>query len=270
MKLIRNRGHGTGTLSLLAGNMIAADTLGLDGFHDFLGGAPGAGVIAVRIADWVVRLTTSTMVQGIDYARTNGAHVLSMSMGGLASDALADAVNLAYRAGIVLVTAAGNNLAWLPSPKSVVYPARFRRVLAACGVMADGRAYAGLSAGTMQGNYGPKENMATALGAYTPNVPWAQIDCGKIVDMDGGGTSAATPQIAAAAALWLAGHWDTVKAYLEPWMRVEAVREALFTSATKFTPLMNQAETKQKIGQGVLRAFDALAGHCHVNLARTP
>ena len=258
-KLIRNRGHGTGTLSLLAGNMIAEDTPGLDGFHDFLGGAPEAGIIAVRIADWVVRLTTSTMVQGIDYAREQGAHVLSMSMGGLASDALADAVNLAYRAGIVLVTAAGNNFAWVPSPKSVVYPARFRRVLAACGVMADGRAYAGLAAGTMQGNYGPYEKMATALGAYTPNVPWAQIDCGKIVDMDGGGTSAATPQIAAAAALWLAEHWDGVKDYPEPWMRVEAVRQALFRSAAKWTPQMTQAETSEKIGKGVLRAFDALA-----------
>ena len=65
----------------------------------------------------------------------------------------------------------------------------------------------------MQGNYGPDSKMDTALGAYTPNVPWAQIDCEKIVDMDGAGTSAATPQIAAAAALWLAEHFDTVSAY---------------------------------------------------------
>ncbi len=50
----------------------------------------------------------------------------------------------------------------------------------------------------MQGNYGPAEKMATALGAYSPNVPWAQIDCGSIIDMNGAGTSAATPQIAAA------------------------------------------------------------------------
>ncbi len=56
--------------------------------------------------------------------------------------------------------------------------------------------------------------MKTALGAYTPNVPWAEIDCAKIVDMDGSGTSAATPQIAAAAALWLAEHWNVVKNYL--------------------------------------------------------
>ena len=97
--------------------------------------------------------------------------------------------------------------------------------------MADGRAYAGLSFGTMQGNYGPDSKMDTAIGAYTPNVPWAQIDCGKVVDMDGAGTSAATPQVAAAAALWLAEHWDAVQNYSQPWMRVEAVRYALFTAA---------------------------------------
>ena len=80
------------------------------------------------------------------------------------------------------------------------------------------------ASGTMQGNYGPASKMKTALGAYTPNVPWAEIDCANIVDMDGAGTSAATPQIAAAAALWLAEHWDAVKNYSQPWMRIEAVR----------------------------------------------
>ena len=121
------------------------------------------------------------MVQGFDYARAQGAHVLSMSMGGLSSEALVDAVNLAYDAGLVLVTAAGNNYAGVPSPKSIVFPARLHRVLAACGVMADGRPYAGLKFRTMQGNFGPANKMETALGAYTPNVPWAQIDCGKVV-----------------------------------------------------------------------------------------
>jgi len=255
---VANRGHGAGTLSILAGNRLSGAP-GWPGFSDFVGGAPGAKVIPVRIADWVVRLTTGTMVQGFNYATEQGAHVLSMSMGGLSSSALVDAVNLAYDKGMVMVTAGGNNIAFVPSPKSIVFPARYRRVLAACGVMADGRAYTGLSAGTMQGNYGPDSKMATALGAFTPNVPWAQIDCASFVDMDGAGTSAATPQVAAAAALWLAEHWDVVSQYPQPWMRVEAVRHALFTAASKSTAKMNAAETRQKIGQGVLKADDALA-----------
>ncbi|MDX8491909.1 S8 family serine peptidase [Mesorhizobium sp. VK22B] len=255
--LTSNRGHGTGTLSLLAGNKLDGTSPHWPGFTDFVGGAPQAKILPVRIADWVVRLTTGTMVQGIDYARQQGAQVLSMSMGGLTSQALVDAVNLAYDHGLVMVTAAGNNLAL--TPRSIVYPARYNRVLAACGVMGDGRAYAGLDFGTMQGNYGPPSKMKTALGAYTPNVPWAEIDCAKVVDMDGNGTSAATPQVAAAAALWLAEHWDVVKTYSQPWMRIEAVRFALFKAAQKSTPKMNAAETLEKIGQGVVRAFDALA-----------
>lgn len=259
MTYMRNRGHGTGTLSLLAGNKLDGTSASWPGFVDFVGGAPLATVVPVRIADWVVRFTTGSMVQGFGYARQIGAHVLSMSMGGIASRALADAVNLAYEAGVVMVTAAGNNIAWTPMPKSIVFPARFKRVLAACGVMADGRAYAGLQAGTMQGSYGPLSKMHTALGGYTPNVPWAQIDCGKIVDMDGAGTSAATPQIAAAAALWLAEHWAVVSQYPQPWMRVEAVRQALFASAQKTTAAMGAKETFEKVGQGVLKAQAALA-----------
>ncbi len=259
MEGIRSRGHGTATLALLAGNRRDGTSPNWPGFADPLGGAPFARVIPIRIADWVVRFSTSTMVQGFDHARRHGAHVLSMSMGGLTSAALVDAINLAYDAGMVMVTAAGNNIAGVPMPRSIVFPARYRRVLAACGVMADGRAYAGLHAGTMQGSFGPKTKMATALGAFTPNVPWAVIDCGKVVTMDGAGTSSATPQIAAAAALWLAEHRQTVAAYPQPWMRVEAVRHALFGAAAKSTALMDRTETFEKLGQGCLRADAALA-----------
>jgi hypothetical protein len=253
--LTSNRGHGTATLALLAGGK----PVGMPdwaGFTDFIGGAPFVTVIPIRIADWVVRFSVSTMVQGIDYARQCGAHVLSMSMGGVTSAALVDAVNVAYDSGLMMVAAAGNN--YPATPSSIVFPARYRRVLAACGVMADGRAYAGLSDGEMDGNFGPRTKMETALGAYTPNVPWAVMDCQNIVGMDGAGTSSATPQIAAAAALWLAQNFDEVMAYPEPWMRGEAVRQALFASAAKSTAKMGMAETFEKIGMGVLKANAAL------------
>jgi hypothetical protein len=181
-------------------------------------------------------------------------------MGGVASAAWAEAVNRAYEAGIVYVAAAGNNISagFFAFPThQIVYPARFRRVIAACGVMADRRPYYGLKAGTMQGNWGPQGAMATALSAYTPNIAWARWGCEQIVLMDGAGTSAATPQIAAAAALYLQTHggdlFDSNK-YPEPWMRVEAVRRALFSSADKSTD-NGQVE---KLGNGILRAADAL------------
>ncbi len=247
---LRNHGHGTGTISLLAGPT--------------WGGAPQARVLPIRIADGVVRFSTGTMAQGFSYAVDAGAHVLSMSMGGLASEILADAVNKAYAAGVVMVTAAGNNVGGLPV-RSVVYPARMRRVIAACGVMANLKPYADLTDGVLEGCFGPGSKMATALSGFTPNIPWAEIGCPSTVDQDGQGTSCATPQIAAAAALWLARHWTTVMAYPQPWMRGEAVRQALFLSAAN-----GKTKPNPKLGWGPVRAEALLAHAPALAAALTP
>ncbi len=210
------RGHGTATLAILASAAY--------------GGAPHAQVVPIRVSDGVVIFRTSAIVGGIRHAIEQQCDVLSMSLGGLASAAMADAVNLAYRRGLLMVTAAGNNFEGAPIP-TIVYPARFRRVVAACGVMKDGRAYANLGPLKMAGCHGPPAKMATALAAFTPCMPWARIGSGDGEDRDGGGTSSATPQIAAAAALWMARHRAELAALPEAWMRVEAARRALFRSA---------------------------------------
>ncbi len=253
---LKNPGHGPGTIGILAGGKISHPDWA--GYSVAIGGVPFATVVPIRIANSVVHFTTRSMAKGFNYAVSIGAHVLTMSMGGLSSDLLVDAVNLAYDNGVFLVAAAGNNFAHTPMPRSIVFPARYRRVLAACGVMEDGRPYWGLRGFTMQGNHGPASKMDTALGAYTPNIAWPERGCADNVDMDGGGTSAATPQVAAAAALWLAQHWSAVKSY-PPWARVEAAREALFRSAGKSTAHMNASETKEFIGNGVMQAHAALS-----------
>lgn len=251
---LNNPGHGPATLAILAGG--APTVPEWAGHARPIGGAPFVTIVPIRIADSVVHFTTGTMVQGFDYATSIGAHILSMSMGGLSSDALVDAVNVAYESGVFMVAAAGNSYSWIPSPTSIVFPARYRRVLAACGVMADGRAYWGLDFGTMQGNHGPPSKMETALGAYAPNIAWAERGC-AMVDMNGAGTSSATPQIAAVAALWMAQHWATLQGY-PGWARIEATRQALFKSAAKRTATLSPAQTKEFLGMGVMQASDAL------------
>lgn len=254
--ILRNRGHGTGTLGILAGADMRGINLNSDyGFPDGfgpLGGTPLAKVVPVRIADSVVHFWTSTVAEGINYARQIGADVVSMSMGGLPSAAWADAVNAAYEAGVVLVCAAGNSFAGLPT-SLIVYPARFNRVIAACGVMAEGNPYYGLG-GPMEGCAGPASKMATAISAYTPNIPWARLGCSKTVDMDGAGTSSATPQVAAAAALWLAKNGGRFPR--RDWQRVEAVRQALFGTAGPRNQGLDQPDPL--LGRGMLRAADAL------------
>lgn len=259
-------GHGTGTLSLLAGGRFAMRTNGY-AFNDEIGAAPDARVVGLRVANAVVQIKTSAVAAAIAYAAElcgrpeSRVHVLSMSMGGVASQAWADAVNLAYEAGIVLVTAAGNNfsagfLGGVPAT-SIVYPARFQRVLAACGVMANFEPYYGLGLRTMQGNWGPRSKRGTSISAFTPNTPWARRGQPQIVDMNGAGTSAATPQVAGAASLYLRYHAEALlddARYPKRWMVGEAVRRALIASAR--APL--DGDDLEKLGAGMLHAGAAL------------
>lgn len=247
--VLTNLGHGTGTLSILAG----ASVNGVP-----LGGAAFLDVIPVRVADSVVLFRNSSIAKAFDYIHRlttsgNRVHVITMSMGGLASQAWADAVNALYELGVFIVTAAGNNFGNLPT-HNIVYPARFKRVVAACGVMADGTPYADLPVNIMAGNYGPDSKMATAMAGYTPNTPWARLGCSQSVNQDGRGTSAATPQIASAAALWIQKHKNQVDAYSQGWMRVEAVRKALFDSAR-----LTQSGLRARLGNGIVQANSALS-----------
>jgi hypothetical protein len=245
-----NLGHGTGTLSLLAGAIV-------DGIP--LGAAANLDVIPIRVANAVVLFKNSAIAQALDYVHSlandpnTRVHVITMSMGGLASQAWADAVNALYDLGVFIVTAAGNNFGNFPT-HNIVYPARFKRVVAACGVMADGRPYADLPLKIMAGNYGPTSEMSTALSAFTPNVPWARLACSQIVDHSGQGTSAATPQIASAAALWIQKYQSQWENYSEGWMRVEAVRKALFDSAR-----LESSAQSSRLGRGSIQAQAALA-----------
>lgn len=237
--LLDNSGHGTGTLSILAGAIGQDDTI--------LGGAPEADVVPLRVADSVVLLRTSALARALEYAVEQRCDVLTMSMGGVPSQAWAEAVDKLYEAGICFCAAAGNHVGILP-PRVVVYPARYSRVIAVCGVMANGKPYADLKGRVLEGSFGPDSVMKAALAAYTPNIPWAVFGCDSAIRRNGEGTSAATPQVAAAAALWFEKHKNELP---RDWRRVEAVRNALFSTA-------KLKSDKTHFGNGVIQARAAL------------
>ncbi len=251
--LLDNSGHGTGTLGILAGGTVPSEGGVL------LGGAPEAEILPLRIADSVVLLKTSSFAQALHYAAAHHCDVLSLSMGGLPSRAWREQVDQAYVSGLCIVAAAGNNFNGAPT-RHVVYPARYGRVIAVCGVMADGRPYAGLKGLTMEGNHGPRSSMRTAIAAFTPNIPWAVFGCANRVRLDGAGTSSATPQVAAAVALWMEKHKNELP---RDWRRVEAVRHALFSTAK------DPAGTLDKLGHGILQAASALAVRPRLDLPQT-
>jgi len=132
-------------------------------------------------------------------------------------------------------------------------------VIAVCGVMANGQPYAGLTGTALEGSFGPEAAMKGAIAAYTPNIPWARIACPDTIDLDGQGTSASTPQIAAAVALWYEKYKNVLP---RDWRRVEAVRNALFSSAKK--------QDATHFGQGILQARAALDIAPQLNLPKTP
>jgi hypothetical protein len=178
------------------------------------------------------------MAEGIDYAlgpsgdpanpnTANKCDVVTISHGGLPSESWADAVNNLYDAGVVIVAASGDNYSELPTHLTV-YPSAFNRVVTAVGATYDKTPYVTNKVGELQGSWGPDDVMKKAIAGYTPNVAWMLFQTTDGFDMDGAGTSASTPQIAAACALWIQIYG---KNYAAGWQRVEACRLALFRSA---------------------------------------
>ena len=166
-------GHGTGTLSLLAGGYINwPSQYGFPDFNDFPGANNSAEVVPVRVADSVVLFYSRNLARGILYAiaprnnRKNKCDVISLSMGGVASKTWAYAVNHAYEAGVAIFAASGDRFGKSP-PATTVYPARFNRVVSVCGVTEKYKPYyKKCNLTKCQESFGPDSKMNTAISTF--------------------------------------------------------------------------------------------------------
>lgn len=171
-----NPGHGTGTASVLVSLSPGRVT----------GSAPRAEHMAIRAIESVIRITQVSVARAIDWAVEHGAHVITMSLGGLPGLSLFRALQRAVRADVIVLAAAGNCVG------TVVWPARFDDCIAVAGVDVRDARWRGSCHGS-----------AVDISAPGENVFVATVPAGS---EQGQGTSFSVALTAGVAALWLAHH----------------------------------------------------------------
>jgi thermitase len=111
-----NYGHGTHVAGIVAA---AENTQGV------VGTCPGCFILDGKVLNDSGIGSSSALASGIDWAVSNGAKVINMSLGVRASRTLETAVNNAWNKGVVLVAAAGNG-----GNQTKIYPGAYLNVIA--------------------------------------------------------------------------------------------------------------------------------------------
>lgn len=157
---------------------------------DLSGVAPGANILSIQVLSSEGVGDTFTLAEGIVAAVDQGVQVLNLSLGTVGdSFMLHDAVNYALEHGVAVVAATGND-----ALESLLYPARYKGVLAVAGV--DAR-----SEHLYFSNRGPEIDIAAPGFAVNAALPGDDIGSFS-------GTSAAVPFVSGAMAWLMADNPD--------------------------------------------------------------
>ena len=177
---LQNPGHGTGTASVVVSSESSV----------VAGSAPRAVHMPIRAIRSVLRISQVSVAEAIEWAVDHGAHVITMSLGGIPSFSLHRAVRRAVAADVIVLAAAGNCV------RTVVWPARYDDCIAVAGTGSTDQPWRGTCRGAAVSISAPGENVlrARAVRGEEPSVGQGQ------------GTSFAVALTAGVAALWLAHH----------------------------------------------------------------
>ncbi|WP_461147147.1 S8 family serine peptidase [Spirosoma pulveris] len=230
--------HGTRTASLVVGGSLADTTSKLDGNNGLLveQGKCLTRLIPYRIAQSVILIGRGKqVVDGVNYAIRSGADVLFMCMGSYPRLMLEAIAREAYEKGVIWVCAAGNEVGL------VVAPALYPGTIAVAATNPEDKPWSGSSHGPCVDIAAPGEDV------YVPFLDKK----GQEIMVYGSGTSYATPQVASAAMLWKARHYEQLSDYL-PWQVVEAFRHTLKASARQ------PKEWPEAYGKGIIDITELL------------
>lgn len=232
-----NGGHDTRTGSVLAGH---------DPGSGYYGAAPRVPYLPLRLSNCI---EIGRDIGGLGDALAHlidigGVDVITISMGtapgGMTAAARAQ-LRRAYELGIIVCCAAGNYAPF------VVVPARERHTIAVGGCAPGDRPWSGSSSGPQVDICAP----AWPIWRGTAERRGAGISCRYGY---GEGTSYATPQVAGAAALWLARHGRAIGRRYGGWQRVEAFKALLRSTADDCGGRWDTA----RFGAGILDAHALL------------
>jgi serine protease len=200
-----NLGHGTSTASVIISppGAQSADK----NISGVTGVAYGAKLIPLRISPSVLlrEMLEPDLPRAIEYATDQGAHVISISMGGLPTFGLRKAIINAQKQGVIVLASAGNGFPF------VVWPAAYDSVIAVASSNKDHNKIADHSCkGSRVDVAAPGEDVLCATVKIEENEQQEDIPVNgtKL----GNGTSFAVALVAGVAALWLS-YWG--RDYLE-------------------------------------------------------
>lgn len=189
-----NPGHGTSVSAIMAGQGTEADKYGFK----VRGAAPKAKVLPLRVANTVYKFQLADLRKAIYYAKDNGAHIFSTSLGtpsvGLLTYRWKDAVKDAIRNNMIFVSAAGQMGQGVVNTNQIL-PASYKNVIAVGAVDANKMFWESGMTGD-----------DVAFSSYGVDICAARASEGSGESARGDGTSYATALTAGTAALWLSHH----------------------------------------------------------------
>ena len=238
-----NPGHGTGTASVL---------VSLESYV-VTGSAPQARLMPIRTIESVVRIRQITVARAIDWAIQEGAHVITMSLGGIPASALHRAIRRAVEADLIVLAAAGNCV------RLVVWPARYDECIAVAATNADDQPWPGTCRGAAVDISAPGQNVYRAV--VPPDGPSGADSVGQ-----GQGTSFAVALTAGIAALWVAHH-GRANVVAAARARGETV-QAMFQRLLRATARRPHPWDAQAMGPGIVDARALLEADFDMALGR--